>query len=56
MSKRDYYDILEIERNANEGEIKKAYRKMAIKFHPDKTRMMILQKKNSRKQRKPMRY
>ncbi|MCK9452599.1 MAG: molecular chaperone DnaJ [Bacteroidales bacterium] len=36
MSKRDYYEILEIERNANENEIKKAYRKMAIKHHPDK--------------------
>lgn len=36
MSKRDYYEILEIERNANEAEIKKAYRKMAIKHHPDK--------------------
>ncbi|MDA3954154.1 MAG: TerB family tellurite resistance protein [Bacteroidales bacterium] len=30
------YKILEIDRNANEDEIKKAYRKMAVKFHPDK--------------------
>ena len=36
MSKRDYYEVLEIERNATESEIKKAYRKMAIKHHPDK--------------------
>lgn len=36
MSKRDYYDILGISKNASEEDIKKAFRRLAMKYHPDR--------------------
>ena len=35
MAKRDYYEVLEVGRNADEKEIKRAYRKLAKQYHPD---------------------
>ena len=36
MAKRDYYEVLGVDKNASEDDIKKAFKKAAMKYHPDR--------------------
>ena len=54
MADRDFYEILGVQKNASDDEIKKSYRKLAMKYHPDRNKDDKEAEKNLKKQLLPM--
>ena len=54
--KRDYYEVLGLQKGASDNDIKKAFRKMAMKYHPDKNPGDKVPRKNLRKSMKLTRF
>lgn len=56
MAYIDYYKILGVDKSASQDDIKKAFRKLARKYHPDLNPNDLVQRINFRKSTKPMKY
>jgi DnaJ-class molecular chaperone len=55
MAKRDFYETLGVAKGATEADVKRAYRQLAMQYHPDRTRATPRPRRSSRRSTRPTR-